>query len=62
MSLSTDDRLLGQFSGQGPTLMRAQENASSAVCNNLKPLFNASIKIPKSNMNEKKDQPICIQE
>ncbi|CAF0876864.1 unnamed protein product [Rotaria sp. Silwood1] len=43
VSLSTDDRLLAQFCGHGPSLIRAQENASSAVWNNLKQLLNGSI-------------------
>jgi dsRNA-specific ribonuclease len=47
VSLSTTDRLLAQFRGQGPSLYRAQENASSAAWTNLKQLFNGSIQAPK---------------
>ncbi|CAF4421961.1 unnamed protein product, partial [Adineta steineri] len=43
VSLSTSNRLLAQFRGYGPTLLRAQENASSAAWNNLRQLFNESI-------------------
>lgn len=47
VSLAIDDRLLAQFRGQGPSLTRAQENASMAAWNNLRQLFNGSIPTPK---------------
>ncbi|CAF2817939.1 unnamed protein product [Rotaria sp. Silwood2] len=62
VSLSIDDRLLGQFRGHGPSLIRAQENASSAIWNNLKQLFNGSVQIPKSIRSEKNYRQIFIQE
>ncbi|CAF3213795.1 unnamed protein product [Rotaria socialis] len=54
--LSTADRRLAQFRGNGPSLIRAQENASSAVWNNLKQLFNGSSRIQKMKRIEKKYQ------
>jgi len=54
VSLSKDDRLLAQFRGHGPSLIRAQDNASSAAWNNLKPLFNGSIQVPKSKKKRNK--------
>ena len=51
VSLAIDDRLLAQFRGQGPSSMRAQENASMAAWNNLQQLFNGSISTPKSTSN-----------
>ncbi len=62
MSLSTNDRLLAQFRGHGPSLIRAQENASSAAWNNLKQLFNESIQAPKSKKKEKNYRQISIQQ
>jgi len=62
VSLSKDDRLLAQFRGHGPSLIRAQENASSAAWNNLKQLFNGSIQAPKSKRKEKNYRPISIQQ
>ncbi|CAF0842721.1 unnamed protein product [Rotaria sordida] len=61
VSLSTDDRLLAQFRGHGPSLIRAQENASSAIWNNLKQLFNGSIQVPKSKRNEKNYRQISVE-
>ncbi|CAF1610298.1 unnamed protein product, partial [Adineta ricciae] len=40
VSLSTPNRVLARFVGHGPSLLRAQENASSAAWNNFKQLFN----------------------
>ncbi|CAF1264841.1 unnamed protein product [Rotaria magnacalcarata] len=54
--LSTADRCLAQFCGNGPSLIRAQENASSAVWNNLKQLFNGSSRIQKMKRIEKNNQ------
>ena len=51
VSLAIDDRLLAQFRGQGPSLIRAQENASMAAWNNLRQLFNGSIPTPKPTSN-----------
>ncbi|CAF0856991.1 unnamed protein product [Adineta steineri] len=62
VSLSTSNRLLAQFRGYGPTLLRAQENASSAAWNNLRQLFNESIQAScKSKKQEKNNQQISIQ-
>jgi len=62
ISLSTDDHLLAQFRGHGPSLIRAQENASSAAWNNLKQLFNGSIQTSKSKRKEKNYRQIPIQQ
>ncbi|UJR20661.1 hypothetical protein I4U23_023783 [Adineta vaga] len=40
VSLSTSNRNLARFVGHGPSLLRAQENASSAAWNNFKQLMN----------------------
>jgi hypothetical protein len=51
VSLSIDDRLLAQFRGQGPSIQRAQGNASLAAWTNLQQLFNGSISPPIGNKN-----------